>query len=108
MCTNYCFHFQTAFKAGWTRSLVSAYYPLVLSGASLIVCFWAEVFHLRDIRTDKPQFLSKSFLAFVVFNFITYSLLLTEFITAQLHDQEDQVRVSIIYSLHKATIGLPI
>ncbi|XP_031780478.1 uncharacterized protein LOC100118313 isoform X2 [Nasonia vitripennis] len=79
-----------AFKAGWTRSLVSAYYPLVLSGASLIVCFWAEVFHLRDIRTDKPQFLSKSFLAFVVFNFITYSLLLTEFITAQLHDQEDQ------------------
>ncbi|XP_011501052.1 PREDICTED: uncharacterized protein LOC105364741 [Ceratosolen solmsi marchali] len=80
----------TAFKAGWSRSLLSAYYPLVLSGASLIVCFWAEVFHLRDIRTDKPQFLSKSFLAFVIFNFITYSLLLAEFITAQIHDQDDQ------------------
>lgn len=82
---------QTAFKEGWSRSLLSAYYPLLLSGSSLIVCFWAEVFHLRDIRWDKPQFLSKSFLAFVVFNIITYSLLLAEFITAQTYSQLDQV-----------------
>ncbi|EFN61716.1 E3 ubiquitin-protein ligase MARCH2 [Camponotus floridanus] len=80
----------TAFKEGWSRSLLSAYYPLLLSGSSLIVCFWAEVFHLRDIRWDKPQFLSKSFLAFVVFNIITYSLLLAEFITAQTYSQQDQ------------------
>ncbi|XP_070160893.1 uncharacterized protein [Polyergus mexicanus] len=80
----------TSFKEGWSRSLLSAYYPLLLSGSSLIVCFWAEVFHLRDIRWDKPQFLSKSFLAFVVFNIITYSLLLAEFITAQKYSQEDQ------------------
>ncbi|GAB1865461.1 E3 ubiquitin-protein ligase MARCH2 [Camponotus japonicus] len=80
----------TAFKEGWSRSLLSAYYPLLLSGSSLIVCFWAEVFHLRDIRLDKPQFLSKSFLAFVVFNIITYSLLLAEFITAQTYSQQDQ------------------
>ncbi|XP_025267326.1 uncharacterized protein LOC105257556 [Camponotus floridanus] len=80
----------TAFKEGWSRSLLSAYYPLLLSGSSLIVCFWAEVFHLRDIRWDKPQFLSKSFLVFVVFNIITYSLLLAEFITAQTYSQQDQ------------------
>ncbi|KAL6257020.1 uncharacterized protein LOC105432583 [Pogonomyrmex barbatus] len=80
----------TAFKEGWSRSLLSAYYPLLLSGSSLIVCFWAEVVHLRDIRWDKPQFLSKSFLAFVVFNIITYSLLLAEFITAQTYSQVDQ------------------
>ncbi|KAG8234845.1 hypothetical protein J437_LFUL014694, partial [Ladona fulva] len=66
---------------GWSSSLLSAYYPLVLSGSSLIVCFWAEVFHLRDIRWEKPQFLSKSFLGFVTFNIINYSLLLGEFIT---------------------------
>ena len=30
------------------------------AGASLIVCFWAEVFHLQDCRWDRPQFLSKS------------------------------------------------
>ncbi|KYN07095.1 PREDICTED: uncharacterized protein LOC108782453 [Cyphomyrmex costatus] len=80
----------TAFKEGWSRSLLSAYYPLLLSGSSLIVCFWAEVFHLRDIRWDRPQFLSKSFLAFVVFNILTYSLLFAEFITAQTYSQVDR------------------
>ncbi|KZC12184.1 E3 ubiquitin-protein ligase MARCH5 [Dufourea novaeangliae] len=79
-----------AFKEGWSRSLLSAYYPLVLSGSSLIVCFWAEVFHLRDMSWDKPQFLSKSFMGFAVFNVLTYSLLLAEFITAQLYSQEHQ------------------
>ncbi|XP_063238059.1 uncharacterized protein LOC134539731 isoform X2 [Bacillus rossius redtenbacheri] len=69
-----------AFQEGWSSSLMSAYYPLLLSGSSLVVCFWAEVFHLRDIRWEKPQFLSKSFLAFIIFNIITYSLLLAEFI----------------------------
>ncbi|EFN81455.1 uncharacterized protein LOC105185990 [Harpegnathos saltator] len=81
---------STAFKEGWSRSLLSAYYPLLLSGSSLIVCFWAEVVHLRDIRWDKPQFLSKSFLAFVIFNIITYSLLFADFITAQMYSQKDQ------------------
>ncbi len=57
---------------------MSAYYPLVLSGSSLIVCFWAEVFHLREIRWDRPRFLSKSFLGFLAFNVITYSLLTAE------------------------------
>ncbi|XP_026293840.1 uncharacterized protein LOC113217945 [Frankliniella occidentalis] len=76
----------TAMLEGWSSSLLSAYYPLLLTGASLIVCFWAEVFHLRDIRWEKPQFLSKSYLAFVTFNIITYSLLLAEFITTQMSD----------------------
>lgn len=43
----------------WSISLMSAYYPVVLTGASLIVCFWAEVFHLREVRWDRPRFLSK-------------------------------------------------
>ena len=55
-----------------------AYYPVVLTGASLIVCFWAEVFHLQEIRWDRPRFLSKSFLGFVAFNIISYSLLIAE------------------------------
>jgi len=64
----------------WSISLLSAYYPVVLSGASLIVCFWAEVFHLQEIRWDRPRFLSKSFLGFVIFNVISYSLLITELV----------------------------
>lgn len=88
----------TAFKEGWSRSLSSAYYPLLLSGSSLIVCFWAEVFHLRDVRWDKPQFLSKSFLAFMVFNVITYSLLLAEFVTAQINSQGDHSYYTHIFN----------
>lgn len=40
---------------------------------------------------DKPQFLSKSFIGFAVFNVLTYSLLLAEFIITQLYSEEDQV-----------------
>ena len=61
-----------------STSLLSAYYPVVLTSASLIVCFWAEVFHLREVRWDRPRFLSKSFLGFLAFNVISYSLLLAE------------------------------
>lgn len=61
-----------------SASLMSAYYPVLLSGSSLVVCFWAEVFHLESIRWDRPRFLSKSFLGFVIFNVITYSLLIAE------------------------------
>ena len=27
----------------WTAGLLSAYYAVLLTGSSLIVCFWAEV-----------------------------------------------------------------
>merc|ERR1711936_483654 len=63
-----------------SASLMSAYYPVLLTGSSLVVCFWAEIFHLEAIRWDRPRFLSKSFLGFVTFNLITYSLLIAEFI----------------------------
>jgi hypothetical protein len=39
------------------------------------------VFHLRDIRWERPRFLSKSFLAFVTFNIISFSLLAAEVLT---------------------------
>ena len=52
------FEFQSL-SSEWSISLMSAYYPVVLTGASLIVCFWAEVFHLREVRWDRPRFLSK-------------------------------------------------
>ncbi|CAG9813303.1 unnamed protein product [Phaedon cochleariae] len=146
------FIFPESFEYGWSSSLLSSYYPLLMSSASLIVCFWAEpklvipdvdrgrtdprnvlaivvgiedsdfyklankngtlkqlftrnqfaickekfitmdeisaqeisVFHLPGIRWDKPQFLSKSFLAFITFNVISFSLLIAETITTQL------------------------
>ncbi|XP_046643951.1 uncharacterized protein LOC124329049 isoform X1 [Daphnia pulicaria] len=75
----------------WSSSLLSAYYPVLLTGASLIVCFWAEVFHLRDVE-ERPPFLSKSFLGFLAFNIITYSLLIAELVitNTQIHSEEDK------------------
>lgn len=70
----------------WAPNLLSAYYTLLLTGASLIVCFWAEIFHLPNIRWDKPRFLSKSILGFIAFNVITYSLLITELVLSQFTD----------------------
>ncbi|EDW03095.1 uncharacterized protein LOC6562286 [Drosophila grimshawi] len=67
-------YFTTPLQPQWAVTLMSAYYPLLMTCASLIVCMWAEIFHLRDIRWEKSQFLSKSFLGFVAFNFFLYSL----------------------------------
>ncbi|XP_055853250.1 uncharacterized protein LOC129916980 [Episyrphus balteatus] len=58
----------------WAATLMSAYYPLLMTCSSLVVCLWAEIFHLRDVHWEKSQFLSKSFLGFVAFNFFLYSL----------------------------------
>lgn len=68
----------------WATTLMSAYYPLLMTCASLVVCLWAEVFHLRDIRWEKSQFLSKSFLGFLAFNLFPYSLLAAEVLFSQL------------------------
>lgn len=75
---SYDLYFSQTIGHEWSVSLMSAYYPVVLTGASLIVCFWAEVFHLQEIRWERPRFLSKSFLGFVTFNIISYSLLIAE------------------------------
>ncbi|XP_076347586.1 uncharacterized protein LOC143245293 isoform X1 [Tachypleus tridentatus] len=84
----------------WTSSLLSAYYPLLLTGSSLIVCFWAEIFHLRDLRLDKPRFLNKSFLGFLAFNIITYSLLLAELVLLQLdtHNECEKIFFTRIFN----------
>jgi len=42
---------QSDGDGGWPRTLMSAFYPLLLSGSSLVVCFWAEVRFLLDIFT---------------------------------------------------------
>ncbi|XP_076352028.1 uncharacterized protein LOC143247595 [Tachypleus tridentatus] len=76
----------------WTSSLLSAYYPVLLSGSSLVVCFWAEAFHVQDKKLDKPSFLNKSFFGFLAFNVISYSLLLTELILLQLGDHNENER----------------
>ncbi|XP_062530391.1 uncharacterized protein LOC101735402 isoform X1 [Bombyx mori] len=55
---------------------------------------WSDhlVFHLRNIRWESPRFLSKSFLAFVTFNLINYSLLAAEVLTTNIADTSAEKR----------------
>ncbi|CAG7816482.1 unnamed protein product [Allacma fusca] len=84
------FAVSSTWAADWLLSLLSAYYPLVLTGSSLIVCFWAEIFHLRNVCFESHRFLSKSFLGFVSFNVITYSLLLTQLLLVLANTDEKE------------------
>lgn len=69
-------------QPSWAMYLMSAYYPLLMTCASLVVCLWAEIFHLRDINWERSQFLSKSFVAFIAFNLLPYGLFGAEIITS--------------------------
>lgn len=53
-----------------------SFVPLILIRICVSICIllFFQIFHLRDIRWEKSQFLSKSFLGFVAFNFFLYSL----------------------------------
>ncbi|KAK8749405.1 hypothetical protein OTU49_015339 [Cherax quadricarinatus] len=80
-------------------SFMSAFYPIILSAGSLIVCFWAEAFHLRDIRCERPRFLSKSFCGFLTFNIVTYSLLVAEILlTRDTQTQEERSFLSHVFN----------
>ncbi|RWS29522.1 uncharacterized protein B4U80_01252 [Leptotrombidium deliense] len=85
------FYFSSPDKVAvrWADSLMSAYYPVILSSSSLIVCFWAELFHLHDVSAERPGFLSKSFTGFILFNVISYSLFLAELVLLQFSDASD-------------------
>nr|XP_022326235.1 uncharacterized protein LOC111126117 [Crassostrea virginica] len=69
-----------------SSNLSSAFYPVMLSGFSFIICFWAEAFHLGDIKFDKPRFLGKSIIGFFIFNFLMYSLLFIQLVATDVID----------------------
>ncbi|KOB74807.1 RING-variant protein [Operophtera brumata] len=62
-----------------SRSLIAL--PTLMPCMNEIKIRFFKVFHLRDIRWERPRFLSKSFLAFVTFNLISFSLLAAEVLT---------------------------
>nr|XP_058969333.1 uncharacterized protein LOC131795744 [Pocillopora verrucosa] len=79
-------------------NLFNAYYPPIISGFSLIICFWAETFHVVGLRLDKPRFLSKSSLAFIVFNVFLFLVFLAQFITIEITDEQRKVYLSNIFT----------
>ncbi|CAE1294477.1 unnamed protein product [Acanthosepion pharaonis] len=94
-------YFFTKFQLHLTDQISSnlwcAYYPLLLTGFTLIVCYWAEAFHL-NIPFEKPRFLSKSFVGFMVFNSFIYLLFGTRFIlTGLINDHHNFDLVNKIF-----------
>lgn len=65
---------------GVKKNLFTVFYPFVLSGFSLIICYWAESFHLSGLQLDKPRFLTKSFCGFLSFNALVYVILIAQVI----------------------------
>ncbi|CAG0917605.1 unnamed protein product [Notodromas monacha] len=82
------FSAQDTASSCWASSLLGAYYAVLLTGSSLIVCFWAEVFHLPGMRCERPRFLGKSTMGFLAFNGITYTLLLVEVVVLHMTPDE--------------------
>nr|XP_006820411.1 PREDICTED: uncharacterized protein LOC102810141 [Saccoglossus kowalevskii] len=72
----------------WANGLQAAYYPILITGFSLIICFWAEAFHLERVE-GTPSFLSKSFTSFIIFNVFVYLLLGLQFILVYFSDSRD-------------------
>lgn len=70
---------------------------------SHIVFLCQQVFHLRDIRWERPRFLSKSFLAFVTFNVISYSLLAAEVLTTNVADTDPVKKVNNKFDIRNYT-----
>ncbi|GAB1607693.1 E3 ubiquitin- ligase MIR2, partial [Argonauta hians] len=71
-------------------NLWCAYYPLLLTGFTLIVCYWAEAFHLNNLPVEQPRFLSKSFVGFIVFNVFIYMLFGAKFFLTDIINNQKQ------------------
>ncbi|KAK3749143.1 hypothetical protein QZH41_009823 [Actinostola sp. cb2023] len=93
------YHSIQEYLPGWLApNLFSVYYPLIMSGFSLIICFWAETFHVEGLRLDKPRFLNKSSIGFIIFNVFLYLVLAVQVITIEVTDYQTKVYLHNIFS----------
>ncbi|KAK7095451.1 uncharacterized protein [Littorina saxatilis] len=72
------------------NSLWSAYYPVIITGFSLIVCFWAEAFHVSSSPSGERQFLGKSTIFFIAFNVLQYILLAVQCVVTETLDNHEK------------------
>lgn len=68
------------------------YYALITSSLALIVCYWCEIFFTEDAAhgaAKRPRFLTKSRLAFTIFNSLLLGLLLIHFAASHFHEPKE-------------------
>lgn len=63
-----------------------------------------QAFHLGDIKFDKPRFLGKSIIGFLVFNFLMYSLLFIQLVATDVID--DPITTVILFSFYFVNVWL--
>eukprot|EP00112_Aurelia_sp_Birch-Aquarium-sp1_P013993 Seg2996.3 transcript_id=Seg2996.3/GoldUCD/mRNA.D3Y31 product="E3 ubiquitin-protein ligase MARCH5" protein_id=Seg2996.3/GoldUCD/D3Y31 len=82
----------------WKNSLLSSYYPFIISGYSIIICFWAEIFHIGELPFDHTRFLTKSYVACALFNVLVYMLLFAQFISSKLSNVELKEQLTEVFN----------
>merc|ERR1711990_929264 len=74
------------------KPALCTYYALITSSLALIVCYWCEIFFTEDAAhgaAKRPRFLTKSRLAFTIFNSLLLGLLLIHFAASHFHEPKE-------------------
>lgn len=74
------------------------FYPFIFSIFSIIICFWAESFHLSGLQFDKPRFLTKSFCGFAVWNAVVYIIFISHVIANKVLHLSVLSKINIIFN----------
>jgi len=85
------------------------YYALITSSLALIVCYWCEIFFTEDAAhgaARRPRFLTKSRLAFTIFNSMLIGLLLIHFAASQFYDKASDQPPNMVFPALFATVLL--
>lgn len=91
------------------RPALCTYYALITSSLALIVCYWSEIFFTEDAArgaAKRPRFLTKSRLAFTIFNSLLIGLLLIHFAASQFYDKNSDQPPNMVFPALFATVLL--
>jgi len=75
------------------KPALCTYYALITSSLALIVCYWCEIFFTEDAAhgaAKRPRFLTKSRLAFTIFNSLLLGLLLIHFVASLFYEPTNE------------------
>ena len=80
-CNNYCYSYSNASAS--------------LAFFTDINCLF-QTFHVVGLKLDRPCFLSKSTIAFILFNVFMYIVFLVQFITTEVTDEHTKVSAIVL------------
>lgn len=91
------------------KPALCTYYALITSSLALIVCYWCEIFFTEDAArgaAKRPRFLTKSRLAFTIFNSLLLGLLLIHFAASHFYEPISDQPPNMVFPALFATVLL--